>query len=279
LTRLAGNIILEQITNMNRESSLRLSGLKRSVARIERQCLKSTAVSSPVMPTGHAEIDAALGGGIAGARLHDIYAASLDDASSAAGFAAMLARQQARTIVWLRQDDAERNGGLIHAPGLAEIGIDPARIVLCVASDATMLLRAAADVVRCAQAGVAVIELWRNPSVMTLTASRRLALAAETSGTTALLLRVDAEPVASAAATRWRITSVAARPLAANAPGYAALSVELLCQRGRSAQGCWPVEWSRDDARFVAPVPGVVLPVPAQRPSEVAVGERFRRAA
>src|SRR3546814_19012471 len=66
-------------------------------------------------------------------------------------------------VVWLRQDEAERTAHL-HAPGLAELGIDPARLVLGVATDPLMLLRAAAEIVRCDEVGVAVIELWRQRS-------------------------------------------------------------------------------------------------------------------
>src|SRR3546814_10246605 len=62
-----------------------------------------------------------------------------------------------------------------------------------------MLLRAAAEIVRCDEVGVAVIELWRQPRPLDLTASRRLAVAAEASGVTALMLRIDAAPTPSAA--------------------------------------------------------------------------------
>src|SRR3546814_10143689 len=70
-------------------------------------------------------------------------------------------------------------------------------LILCLLPDPLAVLRAAADVVRCPEAGVAVVELWRNPRQLDLTASRRLALAAETSGVTVLLLRVSALPAPS----------------------------------------------------------------------------------
>src|SRR5690606_27532876 len=134
--------------------------------------------------------------GLMRGRLHELFAAEPADKASAAGFTAMLARlvSSAETpLFWLREEAAERQHCL-HAPGLAEIGIDPRWLVLVVLPDPVALLRAAAEVVRCTSVGAAVIELWRSPRALDLTASRRLALAAERSGVTALLLRAEAEP-------------------------------------------------------------------------------------
>src|SRR3546814_8550577 len=111
----------------------------------------------------------------------------------------MLAKMLGGGIIWLREERVERQAGGLYAPGLREIGIDPARLILGLLPDPLAVLRAAADVVRCPEAGVAVVELWRNPRQLDLTASRRLALAAETSGVTVLLLRVSALPATSTA--------------------------------------------------------------------------------
>lgn len=255
----------------NRESILRRAALVSKIARIERRPL---AASPTHVALGHAAIDAALGGGLARGRLHEIFATDADDGSSAAGFAAMVARRLGGGIVWLRQADAQQRGGTLHAHGLAAIGIDPRLLILIVPPDARALLHAAAEVVRCAEVGVAVIELWRTPRLLDLTASRRLALAAESSGVTALMLRVDAEAAPSAAQTRWLVRAAASVPLAAGAPGYPALDIGLVRQRGRPAGGDWQVEWDRDRAMFRdrdadgrgAAASGAVLSVPGRRP-------------
>ncbi|WP_236697364.1 hypothetical protein [Sphingomonas sp. Leaf357] len=155
----------------------------------------------------------------------------------------------ATPIVWLRQEEAEAKAPL-HGPGLVELGFDPANLVLGLLPDALSVLRVAVEVVRCVDVGAVVIELWRSPRALDLTASRRLAVAAEGSGVTALLLRVAAEPTPSAAHTRWHVRSAAAVPLAANAPGFPTLDVELSRQRGGRAGGRWCVEWDRDEAIF-----------------------------
>src|SRR5690606_33522627 len=101
--------------------------------------------------------------------------------------------------------------------------------------------RAGVDALRCNELGVVVIELWGDPPALDLTASRRLALAAETSGVSALLLRMGAAAGPSAARTRWQVSAAPSVPLAANAPGYPGWNIELLRQRGGPAGGPWHV--------------------------------------
>ena len=162
---------------------------------------------------------------------------------------ACLVSQVGAPLFWLREEMAERQASL-YPPGLAEIGIDPGRIVLVALPDPVTLLRAAVDVVRCASVGVAVIELWRSPRALDLTASRRLALAAKASGVTTLLLRIEAEPRPSAAQTRWSVHATPSTALEAGAPGRPSFIVELLRQRGRPDGGTWHLEWDRDRNSF-----------------------------
>jgi protein ImuA len=255
---------LEHIRNIwTVESVDALCALRNRIARIEGQRAQDAAVH---VPLGVDSLDHALGGGLARGRLHELFAAEPADAPSAAGFAAMLARlalPPTAPLLWLRQEDAER-GGRLSAPGLAQIGLDPARLVLLVLRDPVMLLRAAADVVRCRPVGAAVIEVWKQPRALDLTASRRLAVAAEESGVTALMLRVDAEPLPSAAHTRWQIAPAPSAALEANAPGHPAFEIGLLRQRGRPGGGRWHVAWDREQARFAeAALPGAMVPAAA----------------
>lgn len=260
-----------------RESTNQLSELRRKIAGIEH---RRVAGSPALASLGHTSIDSQLDGGLAVGGLHEVFAAEKEDIGSAAGFAAMIALRVARQgapIIWLRQQNAETYGGKLHAPGLIEMGVDPARIILGVLPDALTILRVAVEVVRCPQVGLVVVELWRMPRVLDLTASRRLAVAAETSGVTALLLRIEAEPAPSAAQTRWQVASAASTPLEANAPGHPALEIGLLRQRGRPAGARWRVEWDRDRACFREPtLSGVVVPLPVCGSAE---GAHLRRTA
>ena len=268
-----------------------LESLKARIAGLERACAgESGSEPAGLARTGHAGIDAALGGGLMRARLHEIFAFEADDAGCATGFVAALALRLGGTLVWLREGEAEKRGGQLHAPGLAEIGLAPSQVILGTLPDALAVLRAAADVTRCGDVGVAVVELWRDPRAFDLTASRRLALAAEASGVTVIALRIAATPAPSAAQTRWQVAAAPSLPMEANAPGYPAWAIELLRQRGRPAGGAWRVEWNREQACLAEALPvggagtgsaaalsGAVLPLSAGRPARAAA-LGFRRA-
>lgn len=270
-----------------------LESLKTRIARIERvHAAGAQAQAAEMARTGHRGIDMALGGGLARGRVHEVFAAEADDAGCATGFVAALVLRLGGTLVWLREGQAEKQGGRLHAPGLAEIGLHPAQIILGVMPDPLAVLRAAADVVRCPEVGVAVVELWRSPRLLDLTASRRLALAAEASGVTVIGLRIAAAPSPSAAQTRWQVAAAPSLPMEANAPGYPAWSIELLRQRGRPAGGRWRVEWNREQACLAdassfdgagaragsaAALSRAVLPLSAGRPAHPATAP-LRRA-
>lgn len=215
------------------------------------------AQAGPVVPParfalGVPDLDAVLGGGLAEARLHELWSAGPDDAASAAGFALLLALQAAgkkAAIVWIEQQGKQ---GRVYPPGLAELGIDPSRILFVNAPDEKALLRAAGDVVRSPAAAVAVIAPAGPAHLLDLTASRRLTLFAESSGTTAILLRTADPHAPSAATTRWRVAAAPSQALEANAPGHPAFALDLLRQRSGAPSYGWRVEWDRDRARFAS---------------------------
>ena len=183
---------------MTRSESL--ESLKTRIAGIER--LRAVEAGAVAMAgTGHAGIDHALGGGLARGRVHEVFAAEADDAGCAAGFV-VRAGAQVRAGIGRRVGVAARGAGrttgrqAARARGLSSIGIDPRQVIIGLMPDPLAVLRAAADVVRCPEVGVAVIELWQSPRLLDLTASRRLALAAEGSGVTVIALRIAAQPCA-----------------------------------------------------------------------------------
>lgn len=244
------------------ESAPDLEALKRRIALLEGHV---SARADRLFTLGDEAVDACLGGGMAHGRLHEIFASEPLDEGSAAGFALMLAIRAslALPILWLREEAGEKAGHL-HAPGLAEIGLDPGRLILAIARDSAALLKAAGDSLRCAGLGAVVIEPWRDPRQIDLTASRRLALAAEQSDVTALILRAGAEPGPSAAQTRWGVRAAISTALPAAAPGNPAFDISLLRHRGGPDGLAWRMEWNRDQCSFsAAPLSGAVLPFPA----------------
>lgn len=236
---------------MARES---LQALRRDLAALERTGAPQAAA---IFSFGLSDVDAALGGGLARGALHEFYAGSLRDVVSATGFAAALAiraaqdqRAQERPLVWVRQDFAETEAGSLSPAGLAELGLDPSRIILVRARDALGVLRASAEALACTALGAVLIEPWGEPGVIDLVATRRLSLAAATSAVPALMLRPAATPLPSAATTRWSVRALPSHALAADAPGLPAFQLSLLRHRAGIAGRDWRVEWNRDAGCF-----------------------------
>ena len=209
--------------------------------------------------------------GLARGQLHELFAGQADDAGAAAGVAVALAlAARALPLLWLRTEGTERQAGRVQASGLAELGADPASLLLGVVPDEAALLRAAADAARCAGLGTLLVEAWGRAPGIDLTATRRLMLAAEASGVTVLLLRVEARPVPSAAATRWQVEAMLSLALEADAPGLPAFTLTCLRRRGGPEGQRWCVEWNRDTRTFAPQTPapalsGAGLPLVADR--------------
>ncbi|MCW1383907.1 hypothetical protein OLX02_13875 [Novosphingobium sp. KCTC 2891] len=232
---------------------------------------QATPVAASRRAFGIASLDAALGGGLARGRIHEIYAAEAEDVAAPAGFALATATgmtDPGRTVLWLRMQRAARLGGAIQAAGWAELGGAPGHGLVGMVPDAMALLRAAVDSLRCATLGAVIVESWGTMRELDLTASRRLALAAEKSGVPLFLLRMDAAPVPSAAQTRWQVTAAPSLALPGNAPGGSAFDVTLLRQRSGPCGLGWRLEWDRDRRIFrEAALSGAMVPVPSRRPA------------
>ncbi|MGE4321603.1 MAG: ImuA family protein [Sphingobium sp.] len=225
------------------ESVHTLAALRRHIASLDGVPAQDNAAVRAAI--GHGGIDRALGGGLARGRMHELFGVTEED-GAAAGFALLLSRLLggAAPLLWLRTVAADRAGGHAYGPGLAALGFDPDRLLIALMADDRMLLRGAVDALRCPALGALLIEVRGRAPLLDLTASRRLALAAERSGVTALLLRIGADPVPSAADTRWRIGSAPSRPLPGNAPGMSAFDLSLLKQRAGPDGLCWRLVWN-----------------------------------
>lgn len=211
----------------------------------------------PRVAFGAGTLDARIGGGLIRNGLHEIYAAAEDSANVVAGFAVMLALRALNrddVLFWIREDRSVRGSGRLFAPGLAELGCDPAAFVLVTAADTLGLLRAAADALKCSHVGAVVIEPWAKAPLLDLTASRRLAMAAASSCVFTLVARADASPAPSAAQTRWEVASAPSLALAADTPGHPAFNIKLLRHRSGIAGLSARLEWNRDTRCFMQPL-------------------------
>lgn len=201
-------------------------------------------------PALQARQDTPLDSLLSSVALHEFYAATADDDFTALAFALMLAARSSRAgaVVWVM--DARSSRGIRpYAPGLAGLGVAPEQLVLVCAPDVRGALRAAADAVACPALSAVVIACPHANPAFDLTASRRLALAAARSGVSVLAVRGGAV-VPSAAQTRWAVRRRLSRPLAAGAPGHAAIAVELLRNRAGPAGLSIDMEWNGDARCF-----------------------------
>src|SRR5260370_16296911 len=179
-----------------------LATLRGSIERIEAH---GEAYTPGRIALGHADADATLQGGLAVGAMHEVFADAGRQSAAATGFIVGLAGRAAarRPLVWVRQDFTEIESGALSMSGLAELGLDPRLLVTVRAADVDTALRTAADAFACDALGAVVLEVWGEARQLDLVASRKLTLAAQTSGVTGLLLRVAAEPQPSTAETRW----------------------------------------------------------------------------
>lgn len=209
-----------------------LAALRARVRRLEGV----GGVRHGVVPTGVAEIDAALpGGGLARGALHAVGGMEGHGADGAvAGFTAALAGLLAgpRAVLWLgRRAD-------LYAPGLAALGLGPERLLVAVVPRSGTLLWAMETALGCPAIGAVVGEA----DDVDLTEGRRLQLAASAGGGAALLIGAEG---AAAAVTRWQVAA-APSPAPDDLPGLGRprWALELARCKGAAGGGRWLVEWT-----------------------------------
>lgn len=189
-----------------------------------------------VLPFGVPALDGALPqGGLALGALHEVAGGGdgAVDGAAAALFAAGIAARLPGPVLWCvtRPD--------LFAPGLRQAGLDPDRLIYLEAGDEKSLLACFEEGLRHGALAAVVAEVAR----LSMTASRRLQLAAEASGVTALAVRRWRRPAEAAdfgqptaATTRWRVTSLPSSPLPAPGVGRPRWFVELIrCRAGDCA--------------------------------------------
>jgi len=202
------------------------------------QCLEGGATHRrAVLPFGIKAIDERLPeGGLALGALHEVAGAGTGavDGTAAALFTAGIAGRTQERVLWCvtRQD--------LFAPALAQAGLTPDRVIYVEAGNEKSVLACFEEALRYRKLGAVVAEVAR----LSMTASRRLQLAAEDSGVIGLALRrwrrqaqaADfGQPTAST--TRWRVSALPSTSLPVPGVGRGRWRLELVgCRRGESAE-------------------------------------------
>jgi protein ImuA len=247
-------------------ASPRLEALRAEIRAIERGGPARQA-GHEALPFGLEEVDARLAGGGLARALHEAGAASpapgdeaaaiLFLAAAAARFA--IARGEGQILWALTRRD-------LFAPGLAQAGLTPDRLVYAECRNDAEALAVMEEGVRHGGLAAVIGEVGRAD----MAATRRLQLAAEESGTPALMLRrwrkADADPLGapSAAFTRWRIACAPSAALPYPGIGRARWRVELARQRG-GPPFIWLLEAPDAEARLALPAHSGDREDPARR--------------
>ncbi len=279
-----------------------MGGLRDAIARIEGSAPARFSDARParsrVALGPDLALDAALRGGLRRGALHEVVAATPGDAGAASGFALALAVRLATEgcapVIWILEDEARAEGGAPYAPGLAEHGMSPDRLIVVGTATGPDSLWAMEEALKCRAVGAVVADLWRTRSY-DLTASRRLVLAARANGTTGLLVPAGAAGMASvfasAAHTRFEVSAAPGLPVGAAGgrlplPGRAAWSVRLARNRTGPSTGdgesgsdldrdrVWPLAWDHGKAWFRDALPFPLVSHDADRPRPQAAGAR-----
>lgn len=222
------------------------------------------ACGLPAAPSSFQDVHAAL----SGAPLTEMAPETPGDRAAALGFALGWIAHGARgLVVWAGSDAFFGETGLPCGAGLAQFGIDPARLILARTKTLQDSLWATEQALTAplTQVVCAIAPGARAPS---LAATRRLLLLAQRNEAQALLLRF--EPLSpSAAWARWRIAA-APSVAAARELGPPRFHVRLERVRGAGAGQSWRLEWSLHDRSF-RDAERVPLTRPGSRPLDGAV--------
>ncbi len=209
-----------------------IESLREKIRRIEAGSRRD----AEVLPFGLPEIDLRLpGGGLAMGALHEVAGGGNGaiDGAAAALFTAGIAARTKGQILWcvIRQD--------LFAPAIAQAGLAADRVIYVEAGDDKTVLACFEEGLRYGGLGGVVAEVGK----LTMTSSRRLQLAAESSGVMGIAIRrwrrqADAADFGqpTAAATRWRVSVLPSVALPVAGVGRARWQVELIrCRAGESA--------------------------------------------
>lgn len=220
-------------------------------ARIE-SVETSRHATREVLPFGLDRVDSRLPlGGLMRGALHEVAGGgngAIDGAAAALFVAGIAVRLKGKALWCLTRPD-------LFAPALAQVGLRPDRVIYVEAGDEKSVLSCFEEGLRHGGLGCVVAELAQ----LSMTASRRLQLAAEASGTMGLALRrwrrqTEASDFGqpTAASTRWRVSVLPSRPLPVPGVGRHRWLVELIRARaGESAD--FELEACDDQGRLGLP--------------------------
>ena len=164
---------------------------------------------------------------------------------AAAGFALAQVPRSGR-VLWVQDRMAALETGRPFGRGCENFGCTMDRLALVSAGNATNLLWAMEEGLRCSSLTAIIGEIRGDPRALDFTATKRLAMRAERQGVHVFLIRWNGAADLSAARQRWRIGSLPSAPDMRDprAPGAPRWHAELFRARGMKP-GTWTARYDR----------------------------------
>lgn len=188
--------------------------------------------------------------------LHEVWTDETRNAGATLGFSLGQARglltPSRQAVLWLQLAHDSQEIGLPYGAGLAGFGFDPRRLVIGRVQKIKDLLWAAEEAIACRSVAAIVADIGHPSKILDFTATRRLALRAQSGGTSLFLLRYGHQREVSAAAYRWRVHPTLSTPMPfdTRAPGGVRWHVQL--EKGHGLKGShkenndWILNWTKN---------------------------------
>jgi protein ImuA len=173
--------------------------------------------------------------------IHEFISSLPEESAATTGFMAAVAGRLMKTDSMCAWIGTKRN---VFPLGLSPFGVAADRIIFVDLKRDRDLLWALEEALKCDALSVVVGQIKE----LNLTESRRLQLAVEESRVTGLIHRANPRiATAVAAACRWQIKPVPAKPVGGQLPGvgYATWDVSILKMRN-GEPGRWRINWAED---------------------------------
>lgn len=256
-TLAAGGFTTPNLATGDNPSRL-IETLRRHIARLENSLPQLDKTRSRSLPWtfGLPEIDRHLATqGLARHGLHDVSPKAYGDMPAAMGVALGLALRrladpaERRPLLWCRLAREVREYGNLYGHGLETLGLPRHRFVTVTLKNPMAALWVAEEALK--SGALALVITDTDPRHASLTATRRLSLAARAGKAAGLLVFATPHGGATASHTRWIAAASRSQPPPHDrqAPGSPSWNLELTRARG-GRSGAWVVEWQHAPHRF-----------------------------
>ena len=168
------------------------------------------------------------------------------------GVLSQLSAQRQGPLIWITTHKALIETGNLYGPGVHRFGLPPERLLIVQTAKEKDALWAAEEALSLGDALSVVLNLQTSAKGLTLAATRRLHLRAETNRTPCFMLLAGSDPPApSIALTRWQIEAANAGILNGFQDGIGHPAFTANLTRNKQGQtGIFTLQWNTHHAKF-----------------------------